>query len=335
MRDVQFADDTQASGDMIEGFATRVETALLDLDLDGDLSILDDPIRYVLAGGGKRLRPVLLLLAANLWLEDDTPAMPAALSVEVFHNFTLVHDDIMDHSTSRRGRETVHVRWDESTAILSGDYMLALAYRLLAESPAQHLPQLLASFHRMVRLLCEGQALDKQFETRRDVGIEDYFRMIHAKTGALIVCALEMGGIIGGAGERDLETLRSAGRHIGRAFQMQDDLLDLTATDARWGKPVGGDLIEAKRTFILLRAIERSTGSERQWFDSIIENGGLDPSLVPEARERLRRLGVLDDAASEVDRHSELALSALGTLPRHAARDALAGLILRMRSRLH
>jgi geranylgeranyl diphosphate synthase, type II len=320
---------------LIDRLGRDVNDAINTLDLGGDLPILDEPIRYVLSGGGKRFRPVLVLLAAGMWDVPFSQAMPAALSVEVFHNFTLVHDDIMDHSEERRGRATVHRRWDESTAILSGDYMLGVAYGLLARVEKTDLRRLMSPFQRMVRLLCEGQALDKWFETQEGISVDDYFRMIHAKTGALVECALELGGIIANASESDLDRLRGIGRHMGRAFQLQDDLLDVVATDAQWGKPVGGDLVEGKRTYIVLRALEVSHGADAAFFSRLIAENGIRPSAVPEARERLMRLGVLDETAGLVSQHSVKALDLLDGLPESESRDALQKLIERMRSREH
>lgn len=332
---VRASEREEAPSDLIAAYGADVERALERLDLGGDLPLLDEPIRYVLRGGGKRLRPVLVLLAANMWSDELADIMPAALSVEVFHNFTLVHDDIMDHAVERRARPSVHIQWDEATAILAGDYLLALAYRLLTECRRGDLRSMLSAYHRMVRRLCEGQALDKAFETRMDVSVDEYDRMIYAKTGALIECCLELGGIAAGASSSEIDELRHIGRHIGRAFQVQDDLLDVTASDARWGKPVGGDLIEGKRTFILLRALERADGEDRAWFDRILTDGGLPPSDVPEAQARLRALGVLDEAAEVVNEHSSHALDRLEHLPAGPPRVALSSLVLQLQSRVH
>lgn len=320
---------------LLDRLAQDVTGAIETLDLGGDLPILDEPIRYVLSGGGKRLRPVLVLLAAGLWDVPPAEAMPAALSVEVFHNFTLVHDDIMDHALERRGRATVHRKWDDSTAILSGDLMLGVAYGQLARVEGVDLRQLFDPFQRMVRLLCEGQALDKWYESQDGIGVDDYFRMIHAKTGALVVCALELGGIIGRARTDEIELLREIGRHMGHAFQLQDDLLDIVATDERWGKPVGGDLVEGKRTFIVLRALEVATGEDAAFFRRLIAENGIAGSEVEEARDRLARLGVLDETATQVANHSEKALELLGNLPDTLSRRALEALIHRMRARVH
>ena len=312
-----------------------VDTELWSLVPNTRPAELYKPARYVLEGQGKRVRPTLLLLSANVWGTSVAKALPAALGIEVFHTFTLVHDDIMDNSLERRGRETVHFRWDDSTAILVGDYLHGLACDLLARTEAENLGEIVRTFHRMVIKVCEGQALDKAFESRRNVSVEDYFDMIYAKTGALIECSMELGGLIAGATEDEVEVLRTAGRHIGRAFQLQDDLLDITAEDVRWGKPIGGDLIEGKKTFILLRALEQAEGHDRDWFQKIVDENGLAPNLVGEARERLVRMGILNEAAEAVEHHSQQALAGIEQLPRCQASEALAYLVDSMRRRLH
>lgn len=300
-----------------------------------------DPVRHVLASGGKRLRPVLLLLAARIFGGDEADALPAALAVEVFHNFTLVHDDIMDSADERRGRPSVHAKWDESAAILCGDYLLGLSYDLLARArPRAGAPHwrpeaAIGRFRDMLGLLCEGQTLDKAFERRTDVSVEEYLGMIDRKTGALLQTSLETGGMLGGADEAQRAHLRAIGRHAGRAFQIRDDLLDLVADDVRWGKKKGGDLIEGKRTWILLRALERTRGAERRWFERIIAGSGLAADEVGEACERMRAAGVIAEAEAAVRRHTEEALRAARRLPDVASSATLRGLLRRMQERMH
>ena len=319
----------------VQALRTRVEARLARLIPENDPPELYEPVRYVLAGGGKRLRPLLLLLSAEAFGVDPEEALPAALSVEVFHNFTLVHDDIMDRAEERRGRPTVHVRWDQSTAILAGDYMMGLAYDLLAQVEVPRLGTMIRTYHRMVRLLCEGQMLDTVFERREHVSVADYLRMIDGKTAALLSTSMELGGLIGGAGEGHRTALRDAGQHVGRAFQIQDDLLDLTADDTRWGKTIGGDLTEGKKTYLLLRALERASGDEADWFRRIVTARGLPAADIAEARSRMEALGVLDEAAHAVERHSQAAFDALDRLPAGPAVDTLRWLIRRMQARAH
>ena len=299
------------------------------------------PMRFVLEGEGKRLRPVLVLLAAEACGARAEDALPAALAAEVFHNFTLVHDDIMDHAATRRGRPTVHVRWDEPTAILAGDLLMGEAYRLLAETPRGDLRALFAAFATMVTRLCEGQALDKQFETEPAVSVERYLDMIDRKTGALLEHCLEAGALVAGAPDAHADALRAAGHAAGRAFQIMDDLLDLVADDVRWGKTVGGDLVEGKKAFLLLRALEASNAAgdaatgDAAFFGRIASERGLAPALVPDARARMERLGVLDDARAAIAAYTDDALAHLHALPPTEARDALVWLVRDLSGRLH
>lgn len=310
-----------------------VEDGLTRLALPSEPAELYDPVRYALGGGGKRLRPVLLLLAAEAGGGDASDALPAALAAEVFHTFTLVHDDIMDHAAERRGRPSVHTVWNESTAILAGDLLMGLSYDLLARTPTRELASLIRVFHRMVMAVCEGQALDEAFETRDDVTVADYVDMIGRKTAALLVCVMELGARVGGADAETTLRLTAAGNALGHAFQIQDDLLDLTADDAGWGKVIGGDLIEGKKSYLLLRALEVAPHEDRRFFQRILANGGLEAALVPDARRRMERLGVLADAAEAVLSHTRLAERALTQLPPSQARHTLIWLTRRLASR--
>ena len=321
--------------DEVQQLRALVDSELPRLVQERHPAGLYEPVRYVLESGGKRLRPVLLLVTARVFDVAVEDALPAALAVEVFHNFTLVHDDIMDHADERRGRQTVHVRWDESTAILCGDYLMGLSYALIARSGSERTADLIEHFQSMVARLCEGQTMDKEFESRRDVSVDEYLHMVDCKTGALLRSCLVLGGMLGGASEGDLRTLGEVGTGVGRAFQIKDDLLDLTAVDDQWGKTIGGDLIEGKKTYLLLRAIERTEGSDRDWFLRIVNEGGLPEDEVPEARERMQRSGVLEEARSEVLRYSRNALDAVERLPHSPSLETLTWLLLRMQERLH
>lgn len=296
---------------------------------------LYDPTRYILEGRGKRFRPQLVLSAADLFNGDRHAAMQAAVAVEVFHIFTLVHDDIMDNSPTRRGRDTIHVRWDEPTAILTGDFLLGRTMELLLAFPDERLRQAISVFTDTVRQLCEGQIRDMSFETRHDVALEEYLQMIDQKTSALLECSLVLGGLSGSASEGELQTLREIGHHLGRAFQIQDDLLDLTATSDAWGKPVGGDLMAAKKTWLLLQALESPAGEDRSWFEALVQRGGVSAEQIPEARQRMETLGVIDSARSAVLFHSDSAASRIASLPVGTGRDALDVLTKKMQQRLH
>jgi geranylgeranyl diphosphate synthase type II len=324
---------TQTAADHVADLRARVNEALPNLVADREPAVLYAPIAYVLEGGGKRVRPTVLLLVAEAFGCPPDRALPAALAVEVFHNFTLVHDDIMDEADERRGRPTVHVKWDLGTAILAGDMMMGLSYDLLGEVEGTDEAALYDVYHPMVEQLCTGQALDASFEEQSDVSVEAYLDMIDGKTAALLSACFELGAVLGDASPDAQRELRTAGQLVGRAFQVQDDLLDLTADGEEWGKAVGGDLVTGKKTFLTLRALERAEGSEYDWFARIVTDGGLPPADVPEARDRMERLGVFDDAKEAVRRYSDRAREHLQVLPEGPPADALHWLIDQMEAR--
>ena len=217
---------------------------------------LYEPIAYILSLGGKKIRPVLTLMAASLFSNDYKKALPAAYAVEMFHNFTLVHDDIMDDAPLRRGEKTVHEKWNLNTGILSADAMLILAYQYFENYPPEIFQQLAKLFSKTAIEVCDGQQLDVDFETRNDVTIEEYIKMISLKTSVLIGAALKMGAIVGKADEADAEKLYEFGLNLGISFQLQDDFLDTFGNPETFGKQVGGDIIENKKTFLYLKTLE-------------------------------------------------------------------------------
>ena len=223
---------------------------------------LYEPIGYVLSMGGKRIRPALTLMACNLFSDDVQPAVSTALGLEIFHNFTLLHDDIMDRADVRRGRQTVHKKWDDNTAILSGDVMQIASYQFIAETPANHLKLVLDLFSKTAAEICEGQQYDVDFENRDDVKAEEYLEMIRLKTAVLLGCALKCGAWIGGAGEEDAQELYNFGINIGLAFQLKDDLLDVYGDEATFGKKIGGDILCNKKTYMLINAIKLAKGDD-------------------------------------------------------------------------
>ena len=232
---------------------------------------LYEPITYVLEAGGKRLRPLLTLIAAEMYGTEWQKVLPAALAIEVFHNFTLMHDDVMDKAPIRRGKPTVHVRWNTNTAILSGDQMLIEAYKQLAQLPADKLPRVLQMFNEMATGICEGQQYDVDFETATKVTIDDYIHMIRLKTSVLLATALKTGAYMADAPEEEQELLYDYGINIGLAFQLQDDILDVYGNPATFGKAVGGDIIENKKTYMYLTALQQADDATLQelqrWFD--------------------------------------------------------------------
>jgi geranylgeranyl diphosphate synthase type II len=223
---------------------------------------LYEPIRYIMDLGGKRMRPVLVLLSADLYGAKIHQAMPAAMAVEIFHNFSLVHDDIMDAAPLRRGRQTVHEKWETNTAILSGDAMLIQAYRQLEYYAPDIFKELLVIFSKTALEVCEGQRYDMDFETDDDVSIEQYLQMIEFKTAVLLGCALKMGAMLAGAPRPDQDALYSFGIYLGLAFQLQDDYLDVYGDPETFGKQVGGDIIENKKTFLYLKSLELAGDGE-------------------------------------------------------------------------
>lgn len=231
---------------------------------------LYEPIEYVLSLGGKRIRPCLTLMAANLFTDELSDALKAGVALEVFHNFTLLHDDIMDKAETRRGYATVHKRWNENTAILSGDAMLIEAYRLLAELKTQRFREVLDVFNQTADEVCKGQQYDMEFESRMDVTLDEYMEMIRLKTAVLLAGSLKIGALIGGATDAQAQALYNFGINIGLAFQLQDDYLDAFGDPKVFGKAIGGDILCGKRCFPLLSAFELAKGVEREKLENLM-----------------------------------------------------------------
>lgn len=231
---------------------------------------LYDPVNYILSLGGKRIRPVLTLMAAEVFNADCREALPAAVAVEIFHNFSLVHDDIMDAAPLRRGNQTVHEKWDTNTAILSGDAMLILAYQYFEQYEPATFKELAKLFSKTALEVCEGQQWDVDFEVRNDVTEPEYLKMIEYKTAVLVGAAMKMGGIVAKTSEENCNLIYDFGRYLGIAFQLQDDYLDAFGDPLTFGKQVGGDIIENKKTYLYLKALKQANAEDRerlvQWF---------------------------------------------------------------------
>lgn len=238
---------------------------------------LYEPIGYTLSAGGKRLRPALAVIASDLYDGRREDVLPAALALEVFHNFTLLHDDVMDKAPVRRGRPTVHIRWNENTAILSGDQMLIEAYKLLSQVKPDCLPQVLRLFNKMATEICEGQQYDVDFETRDDVTLDNYLLMIRLKTSVLLATALQIGALIAGADASEQQALYSYGINIGLAFQLQDDILDVYGNPETFGKAVGGDILSGKKTYMLLTALRLADAPTRARLASLLADTAMEP----------------------------------------------------------
>jgi geranylgeranyl diphosphate synthase, type II len=305
-------------------YKTLVDAHLETIARDRGPASLYEPTHYVLSGGGKRIRAILVMLAAEAVGGDGRAALGAGVGVEILHNFTLVHDDIMDSAATRRGRATVHTRWDDGTAILVGDVMIGLAHHALLSTPSDRIREALHAFTNGIVDVCEGQALDREFESRPDVTLADYMHMIAMKTGRLVETAAEVGGLVGNGTPEQIAGLRAYARHIGQAFQIQDDLLDITAAEAEFGKRIGGDIIEGKKTYLVVRALERvHEGADRALLDTFRAGKGLPAEQVPAMRDLYERHGVLDAARDDVRHYIDIAKADLGSLADTPARDML------------
>lgn len=282
---------------------------------------LYDPANYIMGLGGKRMRPLLVLAAYQMFKASEIEeALPLAYAVEVFHNFTLVHDDIMDDAPLRRGKPTVHTRWDANTAILSGDVMLIAAYESLMQFRGEpQLPRLIRVFNRVAREVCEGQQLDMNFEKSEFVTIEDYIRMIELKTAVLLGGSLEMGAIGGGAKEDDIMHLSEFGRYMGIAFQLQDDLLDTFGDPEKFGKKIGGDIVQNKKTFLILKALEVGNAAQVEALKKLMTtppNG--EKEKIETVTQLLLALDIPQHAAAKRDEYRDIAF---GHLERVDTRD--------------
>lgn len=285
----------------------RIHTYIGALDYVREPKGLYDPIEYVLAMGGKRLRPVLLLMAYNLFKDDVESVYPQAAAIETYHNFTLLHDDLMDKADLRRGKPTVHKKWDENTAILSGDAMLILAYRfMMQECPLQYVHEVMDVFTRTALEVCEGQQWDMEFEKRMDVTVPEYIEMIRLKTSVLLAGALQIGAILGGASQEDAKKLYDFGIRSGLAFQLQDDYLDVYGDPAVFGKKIGGDILCNKKTFMLITALKEADGDTRAELERWITAGTYDPSeKIAAVTAIYNKVGVGDICREQIGRYYE------------------------------
>ncbi|MCX2429816.1 polyprenyl synthetase family protein [Pedobacter sp. GR22-10] len=289
-----------------------LDTAIQNLRFPDQPRQLYDPITYIINLGGKRIRPLLVLMATELFGKDAHDAIHAAMAIEVFHNFTLVHDDIMDNAPLRRGKATVHEKWSTNTAILSGDVMMVEANKNLAKVNPIFLKDVLDTFNATAQGVCEGQQLDMEFENRDDVSIEDYINMIRLKTAVLLGGALKLGAIIAGASEKDADLIYQFGENIGIAFQLQDDILDVYADPEKFGKQVGGDIIANKKTFLLLKALSKTDSFVLQnWINrKDFEN----QEKIQAVTEIYNELGIPDEAEKEMKKYAAIAFENLNEI---------------------
>jgi len=282
------------------------------MPLDRQPAGLYAPVKYVLSLGGKRIRPVLLLMAYELYRNDTDSVLPTALGLETYHNYTLLHDDVMDRADVRRGRPTVHKVWNENAAILSGDSMLVLAYQLMAQAQPQHLKAVLDLFTETALEIGEGQQMDLEFETRDDVQEEEYIEMIRLKTSVLLACALKLGALQADAPEADAQLLYRFGEQLGLAFQLQDDLLDVYGDFQTFGKKIGGDILCNKKTYMLINALRKADGVQYMQLTEWLRREKYDPQEKIQAVTTLYdEIGVRPLAEAAINKYFEGALQSL------------------------
>lgn len=272
---------------------------------------LYEPIKYILNLGGKRLRPILTLLACDLFDEDAKSALSASLAIEVFHNFTLVHDDIMDQANLRRGKETVHAKWNENTGILSGDAMLIISSQLLEKYEGEIYKKLTSLFNKTALEVCEGQQYDIDFETRNDVNLSEYIKMITYKTAVLVACSLKMGAIIANAIPKDIEYIYDFGLNLGIAFQLQDDYLDTFGDEKTFGKKIGGDILENKKTYLYIYVLKNASKNDAAILVKLYSNNDKTTKKIQLVTDLFLKYKIKEIIKNEINNYTEKAFKCL------------------------
>jgi len=276
---------------------------------------LFEPIEYILQDGGKRLRPVLLLMATNLYKDNVEDAIIPAVGVEIFHNYTLLHDDVMDNADIRRGRPTVHKKWDKNVAILSGDAAAITAYKYLVKCDDKYLRSAITIFNKVAMDVCKGQQYDMEFETRNDVTAEEYVYMIYLKTAALIAGSLKLGAAFGGASEKEMDMLYNFGKYLGIAFQLQDDHLDVYGDEKTFGKRIGGDIISNKKTFLLISAFQRAEGEQRARLKALIDAKEFnEEEKIQAVTDIYNELGIEELVKKEILKYIDMSIDLLNDI---------------------
>lgn len=273
------------------------------------------PIAYLLSQKGKKIRPALTLLACNLYRDDVSGSINPALAWEIFHNFTLMHDDVMDQADVRRGQPAVHKKWNENTAILSGDSMLILAYVYMAKSPEKNLKALLDLFSKTADEICAGQQYDMDFETRLDVSEEEYIQMIRLKTAVMLAACLQTGGIVGGASEADQKNLYEFGINLGISFQIRDDLLDVYGNPDVFGKQIGGDILCNKKTFLLIQSLNQAQGNTKDSLLFWLNANDRTDKKITAVKNIYTELGLKEKAEDSINAYYQKAMQALKEIP--------------------
>lgn len=306
-----------------EEISAIVEKYISSLEFPSEPERLYAPIVYSMEGGGKRLRPMMVLMAYNLFGSDVERALPCAGAIEMFHTFTLLHDDIMDNAEVRRGRPSVHKHWDRNTAILSGDGMVICAYKLLQQSPPELLPEIMREFNKMAIEVCEGQQYDIDFESRDEVPLPEYMNMIRLKTAVLFAGATKIGAMAAGASERDCEAIYRFGLELGLAYQLQDDYLDTYGTSEKLGKNIGGDIAESKKTFLTITALQEAGGATHRAMLATFRDGSLPlAQKISRIRTIYNSLDIPGITVNAIEEHLGRASAALAELSVDAAKTA-------------
>ncbi len=313
-------------------YLERVNNAIKAIPYPEQPTHLYEPITYTMDLGGKRLRPVLVLMACEAVGGDINRALTPAIGLEMFHNFTLLHDDVMDKADIRRGKPTVHVKWDDNTAILSGDAMLTMATQLIAQAPADVMPQVMNLYNRTAMEIYEGQQYDVDFEKRSDVTVDEYIEMIRLKTSVLLGCACKMGALIGGADEATAQLFYKVGENLGLAFQLQDDMLDVWGDEATFGKAIGGDIMNNKKTFLLINAMQRATGDHKVELSLWLSTPNASRAVkVPAVTAIYDALNLRSLSLDAINRYNDEALNALNKIAiSDEARSEFANFITRL-----
>ncbi len=297
----------------IEDIRKRISKALNEIDFHRSPVELYEPISYTLSHGGKRLRPALCLMACDMFGGDIEDAVYPAIGLEIFHNFTLLHDDIMDEAPIRRGKETVYKKWNTNVAILSGDTMMVLAYDFIMKAPESVRSEVFSVFNKTAIEVCEGQQYDMNFETQGDISIKDYIEMIRLKTAVLLAGSLKIGVILAGADEEYGEALYRFGENIGIAFQLKDDLLDVFSDVEKFGKQTGGDIATNKKTYLYLKAFEKAEGETLTKLKRLFENNSTDK--ITEVKKIYEELNIREDTEAEMKKYFNRAIDFIEIIP--------------------
>ena len=281
------------------------------------------PAAYIINSEGKRIRPFLVLLSAGAVGGNFSQVYNAAVAVELLHDFTLVHDDIMDNAEKRRGKLTLHKKYNKNTAILVGDSLLSVAYEYLLKDCNGYSKSIISSFTSGLIEVCEGQILDTDYEARKYVSLSEYLLMIKKKTASMVKMCCEIGATLGGGTEKEIKGIANYGLNIGIAFQVQDDLLDIIADENKFGKRIGSDLIEGKKTYLFIKALEKARGEDRKLLSKVVDNKGIGINQVKKYKELYERLGVITDARKTINYYTKKALSSLNVIKKISDKEIL------------